>query len=79
MNGNLVKSFSKISFNYLKGYFVIDFVSSIPTDNLTKYEIFNAANIKTVYLRLLKVPKYTKIFRVWVNMFSNKLDDFIGE
>lgn len=65
-SGKIIKNSKKIALNYLKGWFIIDVISSIP------YELF--FDIKYLYLkylrliRLIRLKKIFDFFQFWSNV-----------
>jgi hypothetical protein len=57
-DGVLVTSRWKIGCEYLKGYFFIDFVSSIP------FGLFTGGNSANKMLRILKLPRLVKMMKL---------------
>lgn len=65
ITGKIVKSPKRIALNYLKCWFIIDLISSIP------YEIFFNVYLYLKYLRLIRLIRLKKIFdffQFWTNV-----------
>lgn len=70
--------------NYLKGWFLIDLVSSIPVERLSSNTGENSnltsANSSLKGLKLLRIAKVLRLFKLsktfrWVKMWINKLEE----
>lgn len=73
----LVRSKNEIIINYLSTWFFIDFISSIPSANLTKFNLVSQNGNYNVYFKLLKLPKYIRIIKVMLNIMESRMDPII--
>jgi hypothetical protein len=66
MNNVLIVKKKEIAFNYLLGWFLLDFLSSIPLDWISDKNL-------SVLFRLSKIPRLLKVFRMFKFMRLMKL------
>ena len=64
INGELIVNMKEIASRYIKGWFFVDVISSIPVSWIVLY--WKSAPIKIQGLRFLKLAKITRIYRILV-------------
>lgn len=77
-NGRYIKNQREVAMRYLKGWFIIDFVSVLPfdvigmaadSDDASQLKVLRVIRVARL-LKLLRIIRVNRVFRRWENMYS---------
>merc|ERR1711871_287488 len=77
-NGRYIKNQREVAMRYLKGWFIIDFVSVLPfdvigmaadSDDASQLKVLRVIRVMRL-VKLLRIIRVNRVFRRWENMYS---------